>query len=379
MMEVTVKDKYLNVRVGQPSVNAPCNKSLGPASKISVEGLPYKGDLYDGIDTWLKDDGGNYYWSGGVNSSTTTNPIISTTESDVNAFTSIAQFSPELINWNARVIKLPANIRNSLGNGINVAVLDSGVEKKQLDLAQNLVESRDFTIPIQGDLDVEGHGTEMASLIAASAFCAGKGIIGVAPNAKIYSAKVIYDQGDPGDFASVGRSLDYLLRKEIDIVNMSIGRPPDNPLPPIIQGIADKIANANKTIFFAATEESSIINSPSDLLQMFPANCPVVIPVCALTKEQLDNYWDNLPAPLIIVPLFNAWCCSIQYRKFYFQQAGSSVSTAFVSGITALILSNNPSISRTKPDILAELGKYSSTADEAFRNPGPEIHIIVKQ
>src|SRR5260221_6326526 len=64
-MKVTV-NKYLNVRVGKPSVNAPCYQYLAPGSELEVDGQSYPGDTYKDINTWLKDATGNYYWSGGV-------------------------------------------------------------------------------------------------------------------------------------------------------------------------------------------------------------------------------------------------------------------------------------------------------------------------
>src|ERR1700744_3156237 len=66
-MQVTVKDNELNVRVGKPSLNAPCNTFLTPGTVIDVDGQLYTGDFYNGINTWLKDSNNNYYWSGGVN------------------------------------------------------------------------------------------------------------------------------------------------------------------------------------------------------------------------------------------------------------------------------------------------------------------------
>jgi hypothetical protein len=304
--------------------------------------------------------------------------IVPTSEADIANFKQVAQFPPELINWNERLVKIPSEIRSNLGNGIKIAVLDTGVEKTHLDLAKNLVYSKDFTNEPAGDLDIVGHGTEMASLIAASPFFDGMGVMGVAPNATLYSAKVMYDQNDPDDFLSVQNGLDDVLNDHVDIVNMSIGHPPFVPLTPIIQSIIDSISQDTHTLFFAATKEYEDVVAAPDLVNMFPVNCANVVPVCCLTKDLAIQYWDTLPVPIVIVPDFNTWCCNIVYRKYYFQDAGSSISTAFVSGIAALLLSSDSTIQRTKSGIIAELQKYSSTIEEAFSNPGAEIHIIVK-
>ena len=60
-MKLIVKDKYLNVRVGRPSINAPCSQYIAPGSEIEVDGLLYKGDPYESIDTWFKDE--FYKWA----------------------------------------------------------------------------------------------------------------------------------------------------------------------------------------------------------------------------------------------------------------------------------------------------------------------------
>ncbi|MCW3104129.1 MAG: hypothetical protein JWO09_2569 [Bacteroidetes bacterium] len=69
-MKVTVK-YYLNVRVGKPSVNAPCHGYLVPGTEIEVDGKLYDGDQFEGTYKWMKDNAGNYYWAGGINSPVT--------------------------------------------------------------------------------------------------------------------------------------------------------------------------------------------------------------------------------------------------------------------------------------------------------------------
>lgn len=369
-MKVIVK-KYLNVRVGKPSVNAPCYQYLAPGSELEVDGNLYSGDSYEGNNLWYKDATGNFYWSGGVNEIEQDNKIIPSTLIDINNFNSTAIYPPGLIDWNSGIVKLPSEIRDTLGKGINIAILDTGIEKQHLDLDQALFDSKDFTHSSNGDLDVQGHGTEMSSIIGANPFFKSKGIKGVSPKAKIYSAKVMYDENDPQDFLSVGESLDYLIDKNIDIVNLSIGRTSS------VQSVADKIARADKTIFFAATREYNA--KPEQLLKLFPANCPEVIPVCALTQNYINLYYDKLPSPLVIFPLMNVWCCSIKYRNYYFEDAGSSIATAFLSGISALILSHDPQIKRNKQVVLSELLKYSSPVQDIFNKPITEIHFHIKE
>jgi hypothetical protein len=65
-MKVTVTDNYLNMRTGAPLLSAPNTQYLSPGDVIEIEEWLYRGDLYSGVDTWIKDLAGNFYWSGGV-------------------------------------------------------------------------------------------------------------------------------------------------------------------------------------------------------------------------------------------------------------------------------------------------------------------------
>jgi subtilisin family serine protease len=363
--------KYLNVRVGAPSVNAPCYQYLAPGSELEVDGNIFYGDYYNGNNEWYKDQVGNYYWRGGVSEIIAESKVVSTAEKDISAFNTIAVFPPSLQDWNGRIVKLLPDIKNTLGEGINIAVLDTGIEKQHLDLDKPVIDSRDFTTSAFGDLDVQGHGTEMASLIAGNPFFISKGVRGVAPEAKIFSAKVMYDENDPQDFLSVSNALDYLFDKNIDIINMSIGRADS------VKVMADKISRADKTIFFGAAKENG--TNPDQLLKLFPANHPSVIAVCALTEQYLKLNYDKLPFPLVIFPHMKSWCCSIKYRHFYFEDSGSSIATALLSGICALLLSHNPTIERNKAAILSELDKYSSPVQDIFNKPPLEIHFHIKK
>ena len=95
-MKLTVKVN-LNVRVGKPSVNAPCYTYITPGSTLEVDENPYPGDMYDGNDTWYKDDAGNYYWSGGFDN--INSQIQSEIENASDAIVPIYNFDPDKMSW----------------------------------------------------------------------------------------------------------------------------------------------------------------------------------------------------------------------------------------------------------------------------------------
>ncbi|SFN19616.1 Subtilase family protein [Chitinophaga sp. YR627] len=365
-MKLTV-NKFLNVRAGEASLNAPCYQFLAPGSELEVDGLIYKGDSFDGIDTWYKDLAGNYYWSGGLHTSTTTQHVAGVTAADIEIFRKNAVFPPMLIDWSQRLTRIPAAIRQTAGAGIRVAVLDSGMEMGHLDMINSVSDSTDFTNSANADRDVQGHGTAMASLIAAKSFSGDQGITGVAPSASIYAAKVMFDRNDPGNFLSVGKGLDYALQQKADVINMSIGRAD------AVAAVAEKIAQITSAVMFAAAGDWT--TSPQ---LVFPASAREVIPVCAISKAFFDQHQHELPTPLIIIPDRQAWCCSIIFRHYYREENGSSFATAIMSGIAALLLSARKNMPRDKNAMLAALSEFGSTVEQAFNAPETELHFIVK-
>jgi subtilisin family serine protease len=363
----------IDVRFGEPKLTAPTYHRLGAESEIEVDGKLYPGDKIGNIATWYKDVANRYYWSGGMevvkNKSST--KATSLSSKNIQSFLEEAPFPPELINWNRRIAKLPDSIKNNLGDGIKVALLDTGVGKLHVDLSRNIICYNDFTNSTAIDNDIIGHGTSMASFIVANAFFRDKGIIGIAPSAKLISEKVMYDENDPQDFLSVGKGIEDASIQNAHIINMSIGR---NDISPEVARTISQISN----VTMVASTKQWQDNLPFQLLQ-FPANCQEVIPVACLPKDYVTNSWDQLPAPLIIFPFTKCWCCTIKDNNFYLQESGSSVSAAMLSGIIALILAGKSSIGRNKAQILTELANYSSSIDEAYNNPESEIHFIYKQ
>ena len=90
----------------------------------------------------------------------------------------------------------------SYGANVTVAVIDSGVDPDVSDLTGSVITGTDFTdlnTP-QSNPNWGQHGTWMASIIAGhgDGFGDEDGIIGVAPDAKILSIRVIPDTSDPG-------------------------------------------------------------------------------------------------------------------------------------------------------------------------------------
>lgn len=111
------------------------------------------------------------------------------------------------------------------GTGLAAAVLDTGLRVSHRDFAGRVPTARNFTTDNGGDVadvsDGNGHGTNVAGIIAANAIH-----VGVAPGASVVPLKVLTNAGE-GDFGSILQALDWVLTEHqnygISVVSMSLG------------------------------------------------------------------------------------------------------------------------------------------------------------
>ncbi|MCX6094767.1 MAG: S8 family serine peptidase [Candidatus Bipolaricaulota bacterium] len=125
--------------------------------------------------------------------------------------------------WDMKAIDAPgAWNAGYTGEGVRVAVLDTGVDVNHPDLVPNInFELSKSYVPEEPYIDdMHGHGSNVAGIIAAADN--GVGVIGVAPNAEIVALKVLSGAGS-GDFGWMLEAILYAVECDVDIVNMSLG------------------------------------------------------------------------------------------------------------------------------------------------------------
>ena len=105
------------------------------------------------------------------------------------------------------------------GQGIAVAVIDTGIDATHPDLAGRVIKTQDFSG--QGFQDNHGHGTHVAGIIAGNGSASSGTYTGVAPEASLLGAKVLKGDGS-GLMSDVMAGIDWAVDNVAHVINLSL-------------------------------------------------------------------------------------------------------------------------------------------------------------
>lgn len=128
----------------------------------------------------------------------------------------------ETVDWGLAAYHVPDHWKSTRGQGVRVAVLDTGLDMNHPDLAGAVDDACDFTDSPRGAADGQGHGTHVAGTIAARQN--EQGVVGVAPECRLLVGKVLGDDGS-GTSEQVARGIDWAVAAGADILSLSLGSP----------------------------------------------------------------------------------------------------------------------------------------------------------
>lgn len=226
-----------------------------------------------------------------------------------------------------------------MGQGIKVAVLDTGLLETHEDLKNNVIPGKIFNDDQPGEAhsgDYNGHGTHIAGIIAAEVNN-GLGGAGIAPKAQVSGFDVFTvienedgTTSDGADDADVIRAINAAVSEGYDIINLSLGTSWYNQL------AANAVKNAYQNgvaIFAAAGNEQT--NAAS-----YPAAYTGVISVAAVdqtgVRASFSNYGSTVDLAFPGVDIYSTWKDS---DDSYLSESGTSMATPAAAGTAAVILS----------------------------------------
>jgi len=171
------------------------------------------------------------------------------------------------------------------GDGVGVAIVDTGVDLNHLDL--KLLGSPCFSAFGPSCQDDNGHGTHVGGIVAARDN--DLDVVGVAPKATLYAVKVL-DKTGSGTDSTVMAGLDWvaqnaaLVSPPIRVVNMSLGRPGTLGDNPALRAMVQVVYNLGISVVVSAGNDSS-----KQVSQQVPATYPEVMAVASTTALDGSN------------------------------------------------------------------------------------------
>jgi len=216
----------------------------------------------------------------------------------------------------------------SQGDGVKVAIIDTGADIRHPDLARSVAAAANFVDADAAQFRRDRHGTEMAGVIAAIANNR-EGIVGVAPGARLLVFKACWQTGPDADAArcnsfTLARALVAAFDARAQVVNLSLAGPDD----PLLRGLIRE--GLRRGILFVGAA-SPLEQGKESLLHQ-----PGVIEVAS--AEGHPPLGAALYAPgreiLTLMP-----------GGHYDFATGDSIATAQVTGVVALLLAKDPGLS----------------------------------
>ncbi|MFF2042204.1 type VII secretion-associated serine protease mycosin [Kitasatospora sp. NPDC058170] len=229
----------------------------------------------------------------------------------------------------------------SQGEGVVVAVVDSGVNQDHQDLTGQVLPGADFSgAKTDGRVDKDGHGTGMASLIAGHGHGSQAGVMGLAPRAKILPVKM-RSGGESPDLQQndLALAIRYAVDHGAKVINMSVGG--TSRLDSEVRA-AVNYAVSKDAVLVASAGNSGGQSAPVD----YPAAFPGVVAVAAIDAQ--GSVWQqSTPGPetTVAAPGVGIYRATGKSTSAYGVGDGTSDSTAYVSAIAALIRSKYPDLS----------------------------------
>jgi hypothetical protein len=214
--------------------------------------------------------------------------------------------------------------RCARGEGVKVAVIDTGVDTHHPDLAGVATDTANFVDQDTARFQRDHHGTEVAGLIAAQPGNA-TGIVGIAPGARLLALKACWERSD-GTSTCNSFTLSQALAAAIDrgarVINLSLGGPSDELLTKLL-----RVALSRGAVVVGAVP-------PGGARDGFPLGVPGVIAVQDAAS----------PASSGPVAAPGREVLTLMPGGRYDFASGTSMSAAHVSGLAALLLQRQPSL-----------------------------------
>lgn len=246
--------------------------------------------------------------------------------------------------WHLDAMKAEEMWEMSTGEGVTVAVIDTGVDDSVPDLQGRVLKGKDLAVRTSGDehTDPDGHGTRMAALIAGTGMSDGdNGAFGLAPGAKILPIRLtLAEKANNGAEGlrrfneSAPAAIRYAADSGAKVINISMA-------------VEEGSRSLDESVKYALSKGSLIFagvgnDAAKGNKIMYPASTPGVVGVGAigrdLKKADFSHYGPQVDLSAPGEDMVQACTSETGFCESY----GTSASTAIASASAALIWSKYP-------------------------------------
>jgi subtilisin family serine protease len=261
------------------------------------------------------------------------------------------------------VLDLPGAWQLTQGQGVTVAIVDSGARLDHTDLGVNAWtifdetpgnnvddDNNGYVDDVHGvDLsskqasqdvhDGNGHGTHVAGIVAAAQN--NRGVVGVAPQAKLMIVKVLDDSG-AGTTGNVAEGIRYAAANGARVINCSLGG--DDPDPRLNEALK-AAADAGALVIASAGNEGRDIDSRPSYPASIPAANLLAVASTDPSAGRGISAYSNFGRLTVQVAAPGAEILSSANDGGWALKSGTSMAAPMVTGVAALAASVNPRIS----------------------------------
>ena len=236
------------------------------------------------------------------------------------------------------------------GAGVRVAVVDTGIDPDHPDLAGRIAATKSFAGGSADDGN--GHGTHVAGTIAGDGTASEGRYVGMAPEALIYAAKVLRDDGS-GSMSDVMAGVEWAVDQGVQVINLSLGSDESSDGSDPLSELCDAAMAAGVVVCVAAGNAgpgAGTVGSPASARQVITIGATTDADGIASFSSRGPTK-DGRTKPDVCFPGVDIVACRASGTRMgtpvgdhYTQASGTSMATPHAAGVAALLLEAAPAL-----------------------------------